>query len=310
MSSILVTGATGGLGRQTLEFLAKYAPPGTTLLATTRDTSKIPENLKGAGANITFRQADFDDPIDKLAEAFRGADKLLVIATNSLDHGKRVSQVCNAIDAAAKAGVGRVYYTSFSMGGWADESVCGLQKAHYACEGRLKSCGADYTIIREGIYLDAFTMLLGWKPDSKEVYIPFDGPIHFSPRRELAEGTARLLLSSSHKNSTALFTGPYTITFSRLVELINEVMETNAEFKIVGLEPYVKGLVANGQSEEFAKWWSSFFVAVGNGETETTDGLLEELLGRKRVDTVEYVRGILKETKETGGYVWADVVKS
>ena len=57
----------------------------------------------------------------------------------------------------------------------------------------------------------------------------------------------------------------------------------------------------NGQSGEFVRWWRSFLVLVNDGETTVTDGVFEKQLGRNRGDTVEYFKGILIETKETGG---------
>ena len=96
-----------------------------------------------------------------------------------------------------------------------------------------------------------------------------------------------------------------------MAKLTNEA--TGSKFKTVGQESHVEDLVENGQTGGFVRRWRSFPVLVNDGETIVTDGVFEKPLGRNGADTVEYFKGILIETKETGGGVYlrdADIVKN
>lgn len=102
--TILVTGASGQLGRAVLRSLLKQGQ--TRLIGTTRSPEKLADF---AQKGVEIRAADFDQP-DGLAEAFKGASRLLLIS--GTEAGARVQQHKNAIDAAKKAGVKHIVYTS------------------------------------------------------------------------------------------------------------------------------------------------------------------------------------------------------
>src|SRR6478735_2434591 len=104
--SIVVTGATGQLGRLTVEALLRRGVPAADIVATGRDTARI-EDLGHRG--VVVRRADFAEP-DSLAAAFQGADRLLLVSTTTVD--ERSANHRRAVDAAVAAGVSLVAYTS------------------------------------------------------------------------------------------------------------------------------------------------------------------------------------------------------
>lgn len=131
--SIIVTGATGGLGRATLEFLSTFSTPSTSIIGTTRDISRAPDI-----PSVTFREADFTKP-ETLETAFAGASKVLIISSSSFDDELRFKQHKNAIDACVKAGVGHVLYTSLGICGSKEKTVSALQQAHLDSEELIKA---------------------------------------------------------------------------------------------------------------------------------------------------------------------------
>lgn len=104
---ILITGASGQYGRLAIDgLLAKGIPP-SSLLLLTRDPAKLSDY---ASKGSSIRQGSFDDPVDTLAEAFSGADTMLFISTSRA--GQRLPQHQAAVDAAVKAEIKHIVYTS------------------------------------------------------------------------------------------------------------------------------------------------------------------------------------------------------
>ena len=104
--SIVITGATGQLGRLVVEQLLAAGTPPDTIMATGRDTSKLTA-LSDDG--VTVRRADFADPTS-LTDAFAGAETLLPVSTATV--GQRFDNHRHAIDAARDAEVSQIVYTS------------------------------------------------------------------------------------------------------------------------------------------------------------------------------------------------------
>ena len=133
--SIVVTGATGQLGRLVVQALVQRGVPAEQIIATGRRTQALPDL---ADRGVVVRRADFNDQAS-LPEAFAGADKLLLVSGS--EAGQRVRQHANAINAAKAAGVGFLAYTS---GVRANTSTLLVMKDHRATEGLLAEAGVPH----------------------------------------------------------------------------------------------------------------------------------------------------------------------
>jgi uncharacterized protein YbjT (DUF2867 family) len=152
--TIVLTGATGGLGSEVLKALLTLVSP-STLRISTPDPSKVPANVRSSGVHVV--RGDFGHP-NTLNEAFAGADTLLIVSYPSIAHDERVRMHTNAIDAAKRAGVQHVFYTSLAFDPAGGAAV---MRAHRDTEAYLKASGLTYTIIREGIYSESYPLYLG-----------------------------------------------------------------------------------------------------------------------------------------------------
>jgi uncharacterized protein YbjT (DUF2867 family) len=151
---IVLTGATGGLGSQILKHILGLVPA-SSLRVSTQDPSKIPEQVRSSGVEIV--RGDFGHP-NTLDVAFAGADALLIVSYPSIAHEERVQMHTNAIDAAKRAGVNHIFYTSLAFDPAGGAAV---MRAHRDSEQYLKESGLTYTIIREGIYSESYPLYFG-----------------------------------------------------------------------------------------------------------------------------------------------------
>ena len=156
-------------------------------------------NPSGATPEITqsgveVRKGDFSNP-ETLDTAFAGGDKLLIVSYPSIAYEIRVTNHLAAIDAAKRVGIKHIYYTSVIF---ADDSQAVVMQAHLDTEKYLKESGLTYTIIREGLYSESYSLYFGyWSPGrgSAEVKVPYgDGGIAWVCREDLGEGTARAMI--------------------------------------------------------------------------------------------------------------------
>ncbi|MCG2577242.1 SDR family oxidoreductase [Dechloromonas sp. XY25] len=144
---IVVTGASGQLGRLVIEALLNKVPAGE-IVAAVRNPGKVADL---AARGVQVRQADYDQPAS-LAAAFKGADKLLLISASEV--GRRVPQHRAAIDAAKAAGVGLLAYTSLLH---ADTSPLPLAAEHKETESLIRASGLPAVILRNGWYTENYT---------------------------------------------------------------------------------------------------------------------------------------------------------
>ncbi len=150
--------------------------------------------MQNSGAEI--RKGDFTQPAT-LDAAYAGADTLLLVSCPSIDYAPCLASHVAAIDAAKRAGVTHVYYTSLVL---PDDSRAVVMQAHLDTEVYLKKSGLAYTIVREGIYSESFPIYFGsWNPSrGREVKVPYgDGGIAYVSREDLGEGTAKLMVAVS-----------------------------------------------------------------------------------------------------------------
>ena len=143
---IVVTGATGQLGRLVIQSLLKHVPA-AQLIAAVRNPAKAAD-LSSLGVQV--RQADYSQPAT-LDAAFAGATKLLLISSSEV--GQRTPQHKNAIDAAKRAGVGFIAYTSLLH---ADRTPLALAEEHLATEAYLAQSGIGYALLRNGWYTENY----------------------------------------------------------------------------------------------------------------------------------------------------------
>ncbi|MFD7875851.1 SDR family oxidoreductase [Streptomyces sp. NPDC059766] len=271
---IIVTGATGKLGRRTVERLLARVPADRVGVSV-RDPHKA-KDLADRGVRV--RQGSFDDPAS-LVHAFEGAEQLLLV---SLD---RTGEECvtghrTAIDAAVKAGVGRILYTS-QMGA-AHDSRFQACRDHARTEDLLRATGLPWTALRNGFYASSALQFLEPARHTGDIALPADGPVTWTGHDDLAEATAAILADEGRfEGPTPPLTGPAALDFDTVAEIASRAAGRPFTRTVVSDDAFHEQALAHGAPAPIADLLLSIFAAARNGEFSAVDATLAELIGRE-----------------------------
>jgi NAD(P)H dehydrogenase (quinone) len=213
---LIISGASGDLGRKVTAFALQQRPASDLILLTRNPAALSDEAARGA----SVRHADFSAPAT-LGNAMQGGDVLLLISTLSI--GKRAEQHANAIAAAKLAGVKHVIYTS--SGGVQPQTPSLSGQEHYATEQVLQKSGLAFTILRNSWYADVTPLLLLPAGLATGSLVASTGTGCIAPvaKSDCARAAAAVLLApDKHANAIYEITGPELLTFTDLARLCSE----------------------------------------------------------------------------------------
>ena len=283
--SLVVTGATGHLGRAVVESLLERGVPAADITATGRSTEKLAD-LAARGVAVVV--ADYKDPAS-LDAAFAGADKVLLVSSNDFDD--RAGQHRNAIDAAQRAGVGHVVYTS---GPRATTSSMLLMADHRATEEHLAASGLTATVLRNGWYVENYTPSVPTYLEHGMVGSAGDGRVSLALRRELGEAAAAVLTGEGHEGQVYELGGE-AVTLTELAAILSDVTGAAISYTDVPVETFRGILVGAGLPEPLAAIFADVDRAIAAGELEVDPADLAALLGRPATPVAVAVKVALSE---------------
>jgi NAD(P)H dehydrogenase (quinone) len=281
--SIVVTGATGHLGRLIVESLLARGVPAGQIVAAGRDTTKAADL---AARGVTVRHADYQD-VQSLKAAFAGADKLMFVSGS--ENGRRVPQHTNVIEAAQAVGAGAVVYTSTVK---AATSSLALAAEHKATEEVLTASGLPFTVLRNGWYVENYTPQIPAYLEHGIAGAAGDGRIAAATRADLAEAAAAVLTTDNHQGRVYELGGE-AFTMAELAAEISRQTGRSVTYTDLPEHEYTELLVRAGLPRPFAALLADADRAASIGElyVERTD--LETLLGRPVTPLASAVRAAL-----------------
>jgi NAD(P)H dehydrogenase (quinone) len=280
--TIAVTGATGQLGQIVIEKL-KQKVPAFDIVALVRS----PE--KAAKLGVASRAADYTKP-ETLEAALSGVDTLLLISSNEI--GQRAVQHLNAINAAKKAGVKRIVYTSLLH---ADVSPLNLAPEHRDTEAALKASGVPYTILRNGWYAENYTASIGGAlAGGAFIGSAADGKVSAAPRLDYAEAAAVVLTGIGHEGKTYELAGDTAWSLTELAAEISKQTGKDIPYKDLPPADYAAALKSFGLSEGLAEGLASWDVDMSKGALFDDGKQLSALIGRPTTPLSATVADALK----------------
>jgi NAD(P)H dehydrogenase (quinone) len=285
---ILVSGASGQVGQRVIEFLlGQETGP---IIATTR----TPENHKTvSNRNLHLRPADFDDR-RSLPEAFKGAKRLLLISTNSVDvPGRRIIQHRNAIEAANEAGVEHIVYTSFlePLG----PGLSFLTADHVATESLIKESGLGYTVLRNSFYPDMLTrMLAGVGSDDCVSAASGNGQVAYVTREDCARAAGAALLDTFCGKRVLDITGPTLIGAEDVAKIASGVLGKEIATIYVSGEELQSRMISSGIPARLAALLAQMECCVARGVMEIQSDDIRSLVGHPATSPAEFISSHLR----------------
>jgi NAD(P)H dehydrogenase (quinone) len=279
--STVITGASGHLGRLVVDQLLVTGMAPTQIVATGRDADKLNDLAK---IGVTARRADFADPTT-LDDAFAGADAMLLVSTTTV--GDRFDHARNAIDAAARAGVSRIVYTSILNAATAQMT---LADDHRRTEDYLRASGTAHVILRNGWYLENYTDQLPMITQYHALLgSASDGLVSAASRRDYAAAAVAVLTQTGHLGATYELGGtPFNL--SELAATISDVLGTHIAYQDMSVADYTNALTTAGLPPAMAAAVADADAGLARGELFTASDDLIKLIGRPTTTAREAVQ--------------------
>lgn len=293
MGKILITGATGGLGSAVANFLSKKVDK-SKIAVLVRD--KAGDQAKAlASQGFELRVADYNDK-EALAKAFTDIAQLYFVSGS--DIANRMPQHRNVVEAATKAKVGHIIYTSVSIHHLAEDApLYGAMQSHFETEKLIKQSGLNFTLLRHNLYSEVIAMFLGSKEQllgSKTIFLPTgNGKTAFVSRVELAEAAANILAKpEAHVNKTYEFNGSEKVSFAEVATYLSGITKESIAYVSPQPKEFEETLKKFGVPDQYIGMMLVFSLAIADGSFDTTKNDLETILGRRTQRVEDFLKQV------------------
>ena len=271
--SIVISGASGQLGRGAVEEALERVAPAELILVTR--TPAALADYADRGASVRF--GDYDHP-DALRQAYAGGERLLLISAHEI--GARVRQHAEAIDAAVDVGIRQVAYTSFVNP--VDANPAGGAPDHSATEEKLRTSGLEWTFLRNATYAEfELGNLAAAIASGKLITNVGSGKHAYVSRADCAAAAGAVITSDGHAGRAYDVTGPELIGAERRAEIFSAVGGRSVEVVEVDDQEFASVLAdERGLPSAAAQLMASFGRATREGHLDALSDDCEELVGR------------------------------
>ncbi|GAB5078693.1 SDR family oxidoreductase [Arthrobacter sp. AD-310] len=280
--SIVVTGATGQLGRHVIQALLERNVPAEEIVATGRSTDKLADF---AGQGVVVRAIDYSDAAS-VAAALAGARRVLLISGSEV--GRRVRQHRTVIEAAKAEGVELLAYTSIAN---ADTTSMKLAGEHQATEEILRESGVPFVLLRNGWYLENYTeQLPGTLAQGAIAGSAGDGKVSGAARADYAHAAAAVLVAEGQAGKVYELGGDEAFTMADLAAEISAATGKDIRYNNMPAEDYAGLLTSVGVPEAFAEILADSDLGIARGDLLVSTGDLHRLIGRTTTSLTDAVR--------------------
>lgn len=283
--SIVVTGATGSLGRFVIEGLLEKVPA-DQITAVVRSEEKA-AGFAARGVKIAI--ADYGTP-ESFEGLFSAGDKVLLISSSEIDKG-RVGQHKVVLDAAKAAGVALFAYTS-APGGF----TAALADDHRGTEAAILESGLPYVLLRNGWYNENYTEQLAPVLQYNAVtQAAGEGRVASAARADYAAAAVAVLTGEGHENTTYELHGDTAWSFAEYAAELSRQAGREIGYNAVSVEDFTGMLTGHaGLPAPLAEILGGVEASIEKGELAVTGGDLSRLIGRPTTPIADSIAAALK----------------
>ena len=280
---IVITGATGNLGQHVIASLLKTVPA-AQIIAAVRNPARA-ASLAAQGVQV--RQADYNDGAS-LDAAFQGATRILLISSSEV--GQRATQHQNVIDAAKRAGVALLAYTSLLR---ADATPLGLAAEHVVTETAIRASGLPFSLLRNGWYLENHTEHLAPVLEHGVVLgAAQQGRFSSAARLDYAEAAAAVLTAAAPEAVYEL-AGDDSYTLADYAAEVARQSGKPIVYQDLPKGEFKAALQSVGVPEGFAELLADSDAGAAKGGLEDHGKQLSALIGRPTTSLADAVKAAL-----------------
>lgn len=291
--SIVITGATGHLGRLVVEALLARSVPAESIVAVGRSTGKLADF---AGRGVQVRKMDYDDAVS-VAQALKGADKVLLISGSAV--GKRLEQHRVVIGAAKAEGVKLLAYTSIANAG---TSAMKLAAEHLATEKLLEESGLPVTILRNSWYIENYTTQVpSYLEYGAVTGSAGEGRVSGATRADYAEAAAAVLLADGQAGKIFELGNDQPFTLAELATEVGSAAGTDISYRNMPAAEFAELLGNAGVPGPFADILADSDLGIARGDLSVRGGDLSTLLGRPTTTMQQAIRAAVASLQAVQG---------
>ena len=284
--TIVITGATGHLGRQVLEQLLALGVDSSTIVAGGRNEDAL---AALATDGVRTARVDYADP-STLDDAFVGAEKILLISSSEV--GQRFVQHKAVIDAARKVGADLVYTSAPK----ASTSALILAPEHKATETLLEASGLTYTVLRNNWYTENYDDTIRQAASTGSILTSAGkGKVASATRRDYAEAAGVVLTSNDYAGEILELGGDQPWNLDELATTVAEVAGTPVTVNQVSTNEHIAALKGFGLDEGTAGFVAALDANIADGLLAESDGTLSRIIGRPTTPLKQYISELLSK---------------
>ncbi len=267
---ILVTGATGTIGREVVKELTWQDH---TVRALVRSGDKG-QSLSSTGAEIAI--GDFTQP-ETLPAALEGADQVFLLSVLNKD---QTAIQGNLIDAAKSAGVKHIVRLS-ALGAGPDSPLY-LGRLHYETEQRLEQSGVPWTHIRPHSFMQNLLGFAQTIAAEGKLYSPLgEGKVAMIDSRDIAAVCVAALTGDGHEGKTYEITGPEALSYNDVADKLSAVVDKKVSYVDVSPEAAKEAMMSTGMPEWVADALNELYAFYRDGHGEYMTTTVKDLTDRE-----------------------------
>jgi NAD(P)H dehydrogenase (quinone) len=267
---ILVTGASGKLGRSVVEHLVSRVSP-SRVVAAVRTPEKAADLAK---LGVTVRKLDYDDP-ESVDAAFAGVTKAVLVSSN--DFAKRRAHHETVIAAAERANLALLAYTGILH---SETTKLALAADHQWTETRLRASRVPFVFLRNGWYIENYTdNVEGTLASGVLLGAAGEGKLSPAARSDLAEAAAVVLTTEGHAGKAYELAGDTAYGLADIAAAIGKASGKTIAYRSLPAAEYAATLESFGVPAGFAGLLADSDVGIERGDLRDDGKALSKLIG-------------------------------